>query len=109
MNTHPEDKDSLRSIVLGGNSPDAKPSGVLAPLDISPLAIASAPLPHFRWGINTILRHDPHAKIRATNGCIYFGAYSSRDLMTENEQIDMESWGWTSRRRGSKAEWVRRV
>lgn len=61
------------------------------------------------WGINTILRYDPHAKIRATNGCIYFGAYSSRDLMTENEQIDMESWGWTSGERGSKAEWVRRV
>jgi hypothetical protein len=31
MNTHPESKDSLRSIVLGGNSPDAKPLAVLAP------------------------------------------------------------------------------
>jgi hypothetical protein len=37
------------------------------------------------WGINTISRHDPFAKIRAERGIIYFGAYSSRELMSENE------------------------
>ncbi|HEY9597815.1 MAG TPA: hypothetical protein V6D33_09110, partial [Cyanophyceae cyanobacterium] len=46
-----ESMDSLSlNLLTGGNSPDAKPSGVLAlRLDVSPSVIASAPLPHFRW------------------------------------------------------------
>jgi hypothetical protein len=46
------------------------------------------------WGIELILKYDPFAKIGAANDIVYFGAYSSRKLMTENEQIDMSSWGW---------------
>lgn len=50
MNTHLKSTDSLTlNLFIGGNSPDAKPSGVLATLDASPSVIASAPLPHFRW------------------------------------------------------------
>jgi hypothetical protein len=55
MNTHPESTDSLLTkapalnLLAGGNSPDAKPSAVLATLDISASVIASAPLPHVRW------------------------------------------------------------
>jgi hypothetical protein len=50
MNTHPKNKDSLSlNLLSGGNSPDAKPLGVLTALDINPSVIASAPLPHLRW------------------------------------------------------------
>ncbi|MEQ8974316.1 MAG: hypothetical protein RIE73_28475 [Coleofasciculus sp. C1-SOL-03] len=50
MNTHPKNKDSLSlNLLSGGNSPDAKPLGVLTALDITPSVIASAPLPHLRW------------------------------------------------------------
>jgi hypothetical protein len=55
MNTHPESTDSLLTkapalnLLAGGNSPDAKPSAVLATLDISASVIASGELPHFRW------------------------------------------------------------
>ncbi len=49
MNTH-ESTDALSgNLFIGGNSPDAKPAEVLASLDVSPLVIASAPLPYFRW------------------------------------------------------------
>ena len=58
-----------------------------------------------RRGINTISRHDHFAKIRAERGIIYFGAYSSRKLMTENEQIDMYSWEWFEKHK----QWARRV
>jgi hypothetical protein len=57
------------------------------------------------WGINTISRHDPFAKIHAGRDIIYFGAYSSRELMTDNERIDLDSWGWFNR----CGEWARRV
>jgi hypothetical protein len=50
MNIHPKNKDALSgNLLVGGNSPDAKPLAVLAELDTSASAIASAPLPHFRW------------------------------------------------------------
>ncbi len=50
MNIHPKNKDALSgNLLVGGNSPDAKSLAVLAAIDISASAIASAPLPHFRW------------------------------------------------------------
>jgi hypothetical protein len=50
MNIHPKNKDALSgNLLVGGNFPDAKPLAVLAALDISASAIASAHLPHFRW------------------------------------------------------------
>ena len=50
MNIHPKNKDALSgNLLVGGNSPDAKSLAVLAELDTSASAIASAPLPHFRW------------------------------------------------------------
>jgi hypothetical protein len=50
MNMHLESTDSMKlNLLVGGNSPDAKPLAVLASLDISASAIASAPLPHSRW------------------------------------------------------------
>lgn len=51
MNTHLESMDSLSlNLFSGDNSPDTKPSAVLAlRLDMSASVIVSAPLPHFRW------------------------------------------------------------
>jgi hypothetical protein len=50
MNIHPKNKDALSgNLLVGGNSPDAKPLAVLAVLDISASAIASAPVRHLRW------------------------------------------------------------
>jgi hypothetical protein len=54
-------------------------------------------------GMEIILRYDCFAKIGATNNTIYFGAYSSREMMREEERIDMESWGWKNR----GGSWVR--
>jgi hypothetical protein len=52
MNMHLESTDSMKlNLLVGGNSPDAKPLAVLASLDISASAIASAPLPHSRWAL----------------------------------------------------------
>jgi hypothetical protein len=49
-------KDSMKlNLLVGGNSPDAKPLAVLASLDISASAIASAPLPHSRWTMKSNL------------------------------------------------------
>jgi hypothetical protein len=43
MNIHPKNKDALSgNLLVGGNSPDAKSLAVLAELDISASAIASA-------------------------------------------------------------------
>jgi hypothetical protein len=50
MNIYPKNKDALSgNLLVGRNFPDAKSLAVLAVLDISASAIASAPLPHFRW------------------------------------------------------------
>jgi hypothetical protein len=50
MNIHPKNKDALSgNLLVGGNSPDAKPLAELAVIGISASAIASAPLSHFRW------------------------------------------------------------
>jgi hypothetical protein len=47
---HLENKETLAlNLFTGGNSPDAKPSTVLAARGYSASVIASAPLPHFRW------------------------------------------------------------
>jgi hypothetical protein len=46
------------------------------------------------WGISIILKYDPFVKIRVAQNIIYFGAYNTKELMSENEQISMESWGW---------------
>lgn len=46
------------------------------------------------WGMAIILKYDPFAKIAATQNTIHFGVYYTRSLMTEDEQINMDSWGW---------------
>lgn len=46
------------------------------------------------WGINAIIKYDPFARVCAYKDKIHFGAYVCREQMTENEQIDMNSWGW---------------
>lgn len=46
------------------------------------------------WGVNVIIKYDPFVRICAYEDKIHFGAYVTRAQMTENEQIDMDSWGW---------------
>ena len=59
MNIHPKNKDALwGNLLVGGNSPDTKPLAVLAALDISASAIASAPLPQIRWKNKPLLIND---------------------------------------------------
>jgi hypothetical protein len=45
-------------------------------------------------GINLILKYEPDASFSAEHEVIYFGSYETREMMTPEEQQQMEEWGW---------------
>jgi hypothetical protein len=56
--------------------------------------IESQPSYRILAGIALIKKYEPNADFAASHDEIFFGAYETREQMTEEEQQQMEAWGW---------------